>query len=121
MHYHKADMTEAIGCAILKECFSQAGFHIVENYPLAEGVIQFSVDGYDPSAKVGYEFVTTEAGDRQEITPSLIAELEGTMKKGELYIFLIDEQEVASAAELSDAAKHFLEKVQQLRNQEQGR
>lgn len=121
MHYYQADMTEATGCAILKECFSHAGFHIVENYPLTEGVIQFRVDGYDPSAKVGYEFVTTEAGDRQEITPVVVAALEGKMKLGELYIFLIDEQEVASAAELSDAAAHFLKKVQELRNQEQGR
>lgn len=111
-------MDEATGCRILKEQFTQAGLAIEENYPLHEDSICFNVDGFDPAARIGYEYITTEAGDRSEITPQLIAALEARMQKGEpatqggLYIFLIDEHHVEGPAELRSAAAQFLARVQ---------
>lgn len=104
-------MDEATGCRILKEQFTQAGLAIQENYPLREDPICFGVDGFDPQQRIGYEYITTEAGDRIEITPQIIAALEEQMAAGKLFIFLIDEHDVGSPDELRHAATEFLKHV----------
>jgi hypothetical protein len=81
-------MTEAEGCVVLKSRFEAAGLTVVERYPL-DGVV---LDGYDPEKRIGYEFITTEAGDREELTPAVIAALEARMEKGELLVLLVDER-----------------------------
>src|ERR1700761_3934786 len=104
-------MDEATGCSVLKEQFTQAGFAIQENYPLKEDPICFNVDGFDPVRRIGYEYITTAAGDRTELTPELIAALETQMAQGApgaLYIFLVDELEVSGPDELCTAAARFL-------------
>lgn len=114
-------MDEATGCRILKEQFTQAGLAIAENYPLHEAPICFNVDGFDPDARIGYEYITTAAGDRRELTPELLAALESRMRQGVpttqggLYIFLIDEHQVKDEQELRSAAAQFLARVQPLR------
>lgn len=104
-------MNEAEGCALLKQQFAAAGYDISEHFPFAEQGIHFSVDGFDPVRRVGYEYITTEAGDRTEITPEVVAALEQRMARGELYILLIDECDVAFPAELAHAAEEFLKRV----------
>lgn len=111
-------MDEATGCGLLKEQFTQAGFAIHENYPLHEDPIRFNVDGFDPVRRIGYEYITTEAGDRSELTPAIIAALEAKMAQGAaggLYIFLIDEQDISGPDELRHAAAQFIAHVKELR------
>jgi hypothetical protein len=115
-------MDEATGCGLLKEQFTQAGFDIHENYPLKEDPIRFNVDGFDPVQRIGYEYITTEAGDRSELTPELIAALEAKMALGAtggLYIFLIDELHVSGPDELRHAAAQFIARVKSLRGSQQ--
>ena len=57
-------LTESQGCAVLKESFQAAGYDIHDNFAFSEGIIRFQVDGFDPATRVGFEFITTEAGDR---------------------------------------------------------
>ncbi len=115
-------MDEATGCRLLKEQFTQAGFEIQESYPLNEGPICFNVDGFDPVRRIGYEYITTAAGDRTELTPELIAAVETQMAQGVpggLYIFLIDELDVSGPDELRSAAAQFLAQIKLLRGSAQ--
>ena len=101
-------MSEASGREILRGVFEQAGYEIVESYPLEVGGTTINLDGYDPKRRVGYEYITSEAGDREEITPTVFVELEAMMRRGELAIFLVDEADVGGLAE---GAKRFLARV----------
>ncbi|MFO0576288.1 MAG: hypothetical protein U1A78_19975 [Polyangia bacterium] len=104
-------MTEAQGCALLKQHFVAAGYDITDNYPFSEQGVTFSIDGFDPVRRVGYEYITTSAGDREDVHPGIVAALEHRMTRGELFLLLIDEREVLSAADLASAAEHFLKRV----------
>lgn len=116
-------MDEATGCRILREQFTQAGFQIRENYPFDEAPICFNVDGFDPVQRVGYEYITTAAGDRIELTPTIIQALEAKMAQGAaggLFIFLIDERHVSGPEDLRLAATRFLHRVAALRKPSDG-
>ena len=115
-------MDEATGCGLLKEQFTHAGFDIHENYPLKEDSICFHVDGFDPVRRIGYEYITTAAGDREELTPTIIAALEANMAQaapGGLFIFLIDELDISGPDALRSAAAQFLSHVKSLRGSDQ--
>src|SRR4051812_19429777 len=101
-------MTEEEGCALLRERFCAAGLAIEDNYRFAEGEGALSIDGFDPGRRIGYEYITTAAGDRAEITPALVAALEERMSHGELYVLLVDELDAPSADVLTHAADQFL-------------
>lgn len=106
-------MREFEGCAVLKRCFEAAGLHIEENVPLAgpEGLVH--LDGYDAARRIGYEFITWEAADREELTPEVVAGLEGRVRAGDLHLFLIDESDVSDPAALARAAESFLAVLRQ--------
>lgn len=106
----RAALTEAEGRAILKARFEEAGFAIVESYRLTEGELDVELDGFDPDRRVGYELLTTEAGDRAEFTPAVVAAIERRMAAGELVLFLIDEADADGPA-LDRAARRFLERA----------
>lgn len=101
-------MNERDGCALLRERFIAAGLAIQEGFAFAEGGLAITLDGFDPARRVGYEYLTNEAGDRAELTEEVVAELEDRMRRGELFLLLIDEAEVDGAATLARAADHFL-------------
>ncbi len=102
-------MDERQGAAILKQVFERAGCAIVEAFSLELDARTVSLDGWDAARRVGFEIVTTEAGDREEFTPDVVAELEARMERGELHVFLVDEAHVPDAATLERAAGRFLE------------
>jgi len=101
-------VNEREGSQRLRQIFEAAGCSIVEGFrlPLAAGEV--SLDGWDPARRIGYELITTEAGDRAEFTPEVIAELEAKMRAAELFVFLVDEANIPSAGILERAAGRFL-------------
>ena len=101
-------MDERAGCELLKQRFTAAGLTIVEHYALREPGLEVTLDGYDPKARVGYEYITTAAGDRAEITPEVVAALESRMRAGDLFVLLLDEQEEPTPERMERAADHFL-------------
>ena len=121
-----ARLDETAGRSVLKHCFTQAGYEIIENYPLGLGVEggqgegapapAINLDGYDPKSRVGYEYITTAAGDRAEVTPALLAALESLERRGELFVLLIDEEEVSGKESLERAAFRFLSEVERRRD-----
>ncbi len=104
-------LDERTGAACLKERFTKAGYAIEENFPYDVDGATIYLDGYDPEQKVGYEFLTTEAGDRQELTPEIIALLEARAEDGKAWILLVDEVDAPEVTDLAFAADRFLEQV----------
>ncbi|HTJ81293.1 MAG TPA: hypothetical protein VL400_06200 [Polyangiaceae bacterium] len=96
------------GVRLLGDRFRAAGLDLVDGYAMEIAGKTVHLDGYDPGRKIGFEYVTTEAGDREELSVEVVAELERRMRLGELYVLLIDEREVSGAAVLERAADHFL-------------
>ena len=104
-------MTEDEGTALLLSRFTEAGFAIASNFHFHEGDIEVDLDGWDAAARVGYEYITREAGDEAQFDPATLARFEARMQKGELYVMLIDEHEAVTADALDAAARGFLAEV----------
>ncbi len=104
-------MNERDGCKVLLRVFEEAGLHVEQNVPFAVGAVEINLDGFDAKKRIGYEYITTEAGDRSEITPEVIANLDRRMRNGELHVLLVDENDVASEEALVFAANGFLEQL----------
>jgi hypothetical protein len=101
-------MTEADACALLKARFQKAGYKIVENVAFDENGVTFDVDGFDAAKRVGYEYVTEEAGDTWDVDSDVVAALEARRYAGELFILVVGEADAPDAAALGRAADLFL-------------
>lgn len=101
-------MEERKACAHLRQRFEAAGFRITENVDYAEHGLRFDLDGFDAAAKVGYEYVTDEAGDGWDVDEAVIAKLSELRKEGGLHILVIDEDEAPELSDLDRLADEFL-------------
>jgi hypothetical protein len=101
-------MTERDACALLKARFEKAGFEIVENIMLDEQGVHFEIDGYDAGKRVGYEYVTEEAGDSWDVDGVVIDALNAARRAGELSVLVVSETDAPDAASLGKAADRFL-------------
>jgi hypothetical protein len=99
-------MTESEGCALLTARFVRAGFAIARDVPFEIAGTTVHLDGWDAGARVGFEYITKEAGDDAEFTPDVMRAFEDKMRAGQLHVFLIDES--ADEATLGEAADAFL-------------
>lgn len=104
-------LSEAEGCELLHAVFRARGYPTQADVAFAEEGVEFDADGWDPGARVGFEYLSSEAGDHHDLTPGEVARLGERMDRGELFILIIDESEVADAATLRFAAEHFLDEV----------
>lgn len=104
-------MTEREACALLKSRFEAAGYKIAENQPFDEGGVTFEIDGFDADARVGYEYVTEEAGDSWDVDGRVIETLAERRKAGDLMILVIDEAAAPDATALEGAARAFLSEI----------
>jgi hypothetical protein len=105
------NISEEEGCAILKAVFDARGYRIAEHTPFDDDGLAFTADGWDSDKRVGYEYITDEAGDREEFTPDLLERLEERIGRGDFHFFLVDESQGLSAADLKAAAEAFLDRV----------
>jgi hypothetical protein len=101
-------MTEKDACALLKARFQKAGYKIAENVMFDEDGVAFEVDGFDAAKRVGYEYVTDEAGDTWDVDSDVVAALEARRDAGELFILVVGEADAPDAAALGRAADLFL-------------
>jgi hypothetical protein len=101
-------VNEAEGTALLATRFTEAGYAIVQNFHFHEGDIAVDLDGWDAVARVGYEYITSEAGDYLQFDPATLERFEARMEKGELAVLLVDEHDVVTAEALDAAARGFL-------------
>jgi hypothetical protein len=101
-------MEERQACALLKARFEAAGFQIAENVMFEEDGVRFEIDGYDAAARVGYEYVTEEAGDSWDVDDDVKQTLAERMHKGELHILVIEEVRAPDAPSLTKLTDAFL-------------
>lgn len=104
-------LSEAEGCAVLQRVFEAHGYTIELDVPFAEGPVAFSCDGWDAKARVGFEYMTEEAGDHEQLNAAALEQISQWVQAGHLYLFIVDETDVKDEAELVDAATLFLERV----------
>lgn len=108
----KPMLLEEEGCRILGEVFTKRGFPVVRDVPFDESGVSFHLDGWSDEHRVGFEYRTSEAGDKDDLTPDELGLLAQRMEAGELYIFVIDDTSIESADDLRAYASAFLDEVE---------
>lgn len=98
-------LSESVGRQVLKEAFEAQGYRIQENYLLCWDEWEVELDGYDPLARVGYEYLTTEDG----VEPDA---LDGLIKLNHCSLFLIDETQVPDAPTMLAAVFEFFRQIE---------
>ena len=104
-------LSETEGCDLLARLFRARGYAIQRNVLFREYGVEFHIDGWDAKARVGFEFLTSEDDDHDDLTLDEYQALALPQQKGELSLFILDEVEPLSAADLTASAHEFLDEV----------
>lgn len=104
-------LSETQGCDLLARLFTKRGYAIKRNLQFREYGVEFHIDGWDPRARVGFEFLTSEDDDHIDLTLEEYNELTAAQRRGELALFIIDEVEPLAAEDLAAEAHEFLDEV----------
>ena len=104
-------LSEIEGCDLLARLFRARGYSIERNLVFREYGVEFHVDGWDAKQRVGFEFLSSEDDDHDDLTLSEYQTLATAQQRGELALFIIDEVEPLSAADLALQANEFLDEV----------
>lgn len=108
-------LSEAEGCDLLARVFRARGYAIVRNLQFREYGVEFHVDGWDAKARVGFEYLTSEDEDHDDLSLVEYKALMAEQRRGGLSLFVIDEVEPYSAADLEEQANEFLDEVEAAR------
>jgi len=104
-------LSEIEGCDLLEKLFAARGYRLARNIVFREYGVTFHIDAWDAAARVGFEFLTSEDDDHDDLTLEGYKTLMAAQQRGELSLFIIDEVETLSAAELTATAHDFLDEV----------
>lgn len=104
-------LSETKACDLLAGLFRARGYTIVRNIPFREYGVSFHIDGWDAKARVGFEFLTSEDEDHDDLTLDEYKTLMAAQQRGELSLFVIDEVEPLSTADLAESVEEFLDEV----------
>lgn len=111
-HAPMADtLTETEGCNLLTRLFKARGYAISRNVLFREYGVEFHIDGWDAKARVGFEFLTSEDDDHDDLSLEEYKALTTAQRRGELSLFIIDEVEPLSAEDLALEAHEFLDEL----------
>lgn len=105
-------VSETKACELLARIFRSRGYRVSRNVTFREYGVEFHADGWDPEARVGFEFLSSEDDDHDDLTLAEYQTLMAAQLRGELALFIIDEVEPLSTAELFEAAEEFLDEVE---------
>ena len=108
-------LSEAAGCDLLAKVFRARGYTIARNLQFREYGVEFHVDGWDAKARVGFEYLSSEDDDHDDLSVVEYQALMEQQRGGELSLFVIDEVEPISAADLEEKANEFLDEVEAAR------
>jgi hypothetical protein len=104
-------LSELKACDVLTQLFRARGYKIDRNVMFREYGVVFHIDGWDSKARVGFEFLTSEDEDHEDLDLEEYKTLMMAQQRGELSLFVMDEVEPASEAELIESANDFLDEV----------
>lgn len=105
-------LSETAGCELLARLFKSRGYAIKRNLTFREYGVSFHIDGWDAKRRVGFEFLTSEDDDHDDLSLAEYQTLMAAQQRGELALFIIDEVEPLSAAELQATVSSFLDEVE---------
>ena len=108
-------LSEFEGCTHLSRLFRRRGYTIERNVMFREYGVEFHIDGWDKKARVGFEYLTSEDDDHDDLDVEEFQALGDAQLRGELAIFIIDEVEPVSTEALIEEASEFLDEIQSLR------
>lgn len=114
-------LSEAEGCDLLARLFRARGYTITRNVRFHEYGVEFDVDGWDAEARVGFEYLTSEDDDHDDLSLVEYQALMTEQRRGGLSLFIIDEVEPISAADLEEMANEFLDEVSAARKTRRAR
>jgi hypothetical protein len=104
-------LSESAACALLARLFRGRGYAIRRDVRFEENGVSFDIDGWDAKARVGFEFLSSEQEDHDDLTLREFEALKAAEQRRELAVFVIDEVESLSAADLTAEARSFLSEV----------
>ena len=105
-------LSETEACDLLARLFTARGYRIVRNVLFREYGVEFHADGWDAKARVGFEFLSSEDEDHIDLSLEEYQTLSDAQRRGELALFIIDEVEPLSAADLVAEAADFLDEAE---------
>ena len=108
-------LSETKACDLLAKLFRARGYTLARNITFREYGVSFHIDGWDAKARVGFEFLSSEDDDHDDLSLAEYQTLMQAQQKGELSLFIIDEVEPLSARDLTMTANAFLDEVEQAR------
>jgi len=104
-------LSETKACDLLARLFKARGYTIARNLMFREFGVSFHIDGWDAKARVGFEFLTSEDDDHDDLSLNEYQALMTAQQRGDLSLFIIDEVEPLSSADLLATASEFLDEV----------
>lgn len=105
-------LNETTACGLLARLFKKRGYAIMRNVMFREYGVSFHIDGWDAKKRVGFEFLTSEDDDHDDLSLAEYQTLMAAQQRGELALFILDEVEPLSAADLVETANAFLDEVE---------
>ena len=105
-------LSETRACDLLARLFKKRGYAIMRNLMFREYGVSFHIDGWDAKKRVGFEFLTSEDDDHDDLSLAEYQTLMAAQQRGELALFILDEVEPLSTADLTETANAFLDEVE---------
>jgi hypothetical protein len=106
-----SELSETKACELIARLFKARGYSIARNLMFHEYGVSFHIDGWDAKARVGFEFLTSEDDDHDDLSLAEYKALMDAQQRGEVSLFIIDEVEPLSAADLTATVHEFLDEV----------
>ncbi|HUH06069.1 MAG TPA: hypothetical protein VML75_28965 [Kofleriaceae bacterium] len=80
---------------ILDARFSAAGAALTHDYPLAEGDLAVTLDGFDPSRRIGYAFIShADADVITDFDEAAELALQGLADRGRCWVLVIHDRDI---------------------------
>ncbi len=108
-------LSETKACDLLARLFRARGYTITRNIMFREYGVSFHIDGWDAKNRIGFEFLTSEDDDHDDLSLEEYKTLMAAQQRGELSLLIMDEVEPVSEADLAATVHEFLDEVAEAR------
>jgi hypothetical protein len=108
-------LSETKACDLLARLFRARGYTITRNIMFREYGVSFHIDGWDAKNRIGFEFLTSEDDDHDDLNLEEYKTLMAAQQRGELSLLIMDEVEPVSEADLAATVHEFLDEVAEAR------
>jgi hypothetical protein len=108
-------LSETRACDLLARLFRARGYTIRRNIMFREYGVVFHIDGWDAKNRIGFEFLTSEDDDHDDLSLEEYKTLMAAQQRGELSLLIMDEVEPLSVADLTATVHEFLDEVAEAR------